>query len=327
MRTVGQIMSTCRQSPSGSAAVLFALARHRGPLAAAEERLCDMPPFDQIVLDEINKNAVLNVEPLELPGAQGCRRSRRACSRFASLRIRPGRSKSRGKTFARCCSSRMSCWRRPSGLRGEKKFDDAFDYYARLLREYPTMPGLERSGQRLSSPQCLQLIETQQFDRALAVLTTLYERQPHAPGLLAAVDAVCGKLIEQQLRDKDYSGARAVLDMWQDQFSALNSPTAAAWQQRFAAAAERQLNDARQHSGERNTSQLARRSAGPATSGPSMQTGRPTARRDYSGRIRRYRSACSRRHPQTRPPHRRLGVAPRQPAARADDHRNRGLRF
>jgi hypothetical protein len=74
----------------------------------------------------------------------------------------------------------------------------------------------------------------------------LYERQPGAPGLLSAVDAVCGQMIDQQLRDKDYAGARAVLDLWQDQFSAVKSPAAAAWQQRFAAAAERQLSEARQ---------------------------------------------------------------------------------
>ena len=63
-----------------------------------------------------------------------------------------------------------------------------------------------------------QLQQSGQYDRALAVLTSLYERQPNAPGLVAAVDAVCGKMIEQQLREKNYAAARGVLDLWRQEF-------------------------------------------------------------------------------------------------------------
>lgn len=62
----------CRRVPASIC--LFLLA---APLMAVEERFVDRPPFDQLILDEANKSAILNVEPLELPDAK-CRLSHRA---------------------------------------------------------------------------------------------------------------------------------------------------------------------------------------------------------------------------------------------------------
>ena len=61
-------------------------------------------------------------------------------------------------------------------LTKDGKFDDAFDYYARLLRDYPTLPGLNEAANDYLRRNALQLIQSQQLDRALAVLTALYER-------------------------------------------------------------------------------------------------------------------------------------------------------
>ena len=55
-------------SLSSTRLVLFLglLAVLSRPLLAAE-RLVDRPPFDQVKLDEANHNAILQVEPLDLP--------------------------------------------------------------------------------------------------------------------------------------------------------------------------------------------------------------------------------------------------------------------
>ena len=223
---------------------LLALA-FTGPLVAAEERLCDLPPFDQIVLDDINKNAVLNVEPLELPEhkvpaqPQGVLTIRLIADPTKSFEVS-------WQSIRKVLFFEDILLAEAQRLTTEKNLDEAFDYYARLLREYPTMPGLNEAANDFLRRNALQLIEAQQLDRALAVLTTLYERQPNTPGLRPAVDTVCGQMIEQHLREKDYTAARAVLDLWQSQFSALNSPAATAWQERFATAAQRQVNEARQ---------------------------------------------------------------------------------
>lgn len=214
-------------------------------LLIAEERLCDMPPFDQILLDEANKNAVLNVEPLDFPNRKV------PANPQGMLTIRLVADPTRAFEVSWHDIRKVLLFEHvllaeAQRLTEEKNFDDAFDYYARLLREYPATPGLNKAANDYLRRNALELLEAKHLDQALAVLTALYERQPNAAGLLPAVDAVCGKMIDQHLREKDYAAARAVLDLWQNQFSALKSPTAAAWQQRFAAAAERQLNEARQ---------------------------------------------------------------------------------
>ena len=66
-----------------------------------------------------------------------------------------------------------------------------------------------------------------------------------APGLASAVDAVCSRIIEQHLREQDYAGARTVLNMWRDEFSALKSPAVSTWEQRFSAAAQREIVEGR----------------------------------------------------------------------------------
>ena len=91
----------------------------------------------------------------------------------------------------------------------------------------------------------LALFQSQQLDRSLAVLASLYDRAPNSPGLGNAVDAVCGRVIEQHLREQDYAAARAVLDMWRAQFRGLSSPAVATWEQRFSTAAQREITEGR----------------------------------------------------------------------------------
>jgi peptide/nickel transport system substrate-binding protein len=215
------------------------------PLLADEQPLCDLPPFDQILLDDANHNAVLNVEPLDFPGGkvpappQGMLTIRLIADPTQAFEVS-------WQSIRKVLQFQDVLLAEAGRLTDEGKFDDAFDYYARLLREYPDTPGLNEAANDYLRRNALQLVEAGKLDQALAVLTSLYERQPSAPGLLPAVDEVCGKMIDQHLRTKDYAAARAVLNLWQNEFSVLKSPAAAAWQQRFAAAAERQLSEARQ---------------------------------------------------------------------------------
>jgi len=216
------------------------------PLLAAEQRLCDMPPFDQIVLDDANKNAVLDVEPLDLPGRK------LPAQPQGNLTIRLLADPTR--QFDVSWQNIRTVTFFEQNLLGEArrltdagKFDEAFDYFARLLRQYSTLPGLDHAVNDYLQRNALQLQQSGQNERALAVLAALYARQPDAPGLSGAVDAVCGKMIEQHLRSKNYAAARGVLDLWRTEFSVLNSPAAAAWEQRFAVAAERQVDEARRH--------------------------------------------------------------------------------
>jgi tetratricopeptide (TPR) repeat protein len=215
------------------------------PVSAAEERLVDLPPFDQILLDADNNNALLKVEPLELPGRKV------PALKEGNLTIRLLADPTRPfdvswQSIQKVLLFEDYLLQEAARLTNDGKFDEAFDYYARLLRDYPALPGLNDATNDYLRRNALALQQSEQYERALAVLAALYERQPNAPGLSAAVDAVCGKMIEKHLREKNYAAARAVLDLWRKEFHTLPSESATAWEERFSAAAERQVAEARQ---------------------------------------------------------------------------------
>jgi tetratricopeptide (TPR) repeat protein len=212
---------------------------------AEDERLCDLPPFDQVVLDQANGNKVLAVETLNFPNRKV------PAIREGELKIRLLADPTR--PFVVSWDSvrdvllfEDNLLREAQRLTAAGKFDEAFDYYDRLLVEYPALPGLGDSVNDYLRRNAVQLAQAGEYDRSLAVLSALFEREPNAPGLVGIVDAVCGKMIEAQLRDKKYADARGVLDMWRKEFRTLNSQAAVTWEQRFATAAQRQVQEARQ---------------------------------------------------------------------------------
>jgi tetratricopeptide (TPR) repeat protein len=211
---------------------------------AAEERLVDLPAFDVVVLNAANNNAELKVEPLKLPdrrlpaAPEGNLRITLVDDPTQQLEV-PWTSISNVKFFEH---SLLAEARR---LTQEKQFDEAFDYFARLSSEYPQLTGFDEARSEYLRNNALALFQSQQLDRALAVLMSLYDQAPDSPGLGAAVDAICGRMVEQQLRQQDYAGARAILDMWRDRFRGLNSQAVLTWEQRFETAARRQIVEAR----------------------------------------------------------------------------------
>jgi ABC-type transport system substrate-binding protein len=212
---------------------------------AEEERACDLPPFDQVVLDEANENAVLKIEPLEQRTVQI------PADRVGDLTIRLLADPTRAFDVSWQHIRQVLLFEdfllaEAMRLTAAGKFDEAFDYYARLLRDYPQQPGLNESVNDYLRRNALALVNSQQYDRALAVLTTLYERAPDTPGIRQSVDTVCSKMLEQQIRERSYAAARGVLEVWRREFRGLDSPAIAVWEQRFAAAAERQLSEARE---------------------------------------------------------------------------------
>ncbi|MGD9636452.1 MAG: ABC transporter substrate-binding protein, partial [Pirellulales bacterium] len=231
---------TCLFCAGGICAALCPLA-----FAEEEERACDLPPFDQVVLDAANKNAVLKVEPLELPNRK------LPAQPVGDLTIRLLADPTRAfdvswQNIRQVILFEDFLLSEAKRLTAAGNYDEAFDYYARLLRDYPQQPGLGDSVNEYLRQNAMALVNSQEYDRALAVLSTLYQRAPNTAGIQVSIDTVCSKMVERQLREKDYAAARAVLNVWRTVFRGLNSPTVAAWEERFAAAAQRQIDEARQ---------------------------------------------------------------------------------
>ena len=91
------------------------------------------------------------------------------------------------------------------------KFNDAFDYFAYLRRNYPGLPGLKESTTRYLYEEAKSWQREQQYEHAVAILNELYETNPTYNGLERALSVATGKLIEQRLATADHLGARALL--------------------------------------------------------------------------------------------------------------------
>jgi len=226
------------------ALILIGNTGHAIAQEASPERLIDRTPFDLVILKGSAGGEKLEVAPLDLPqrplttipaeGAIVVRLLNRPLEDFELSWTNVAQV----KVFEQLLLEEA---RR---LTAAGKFDEAYDYFARLSAEYPSIAGLKEAVSDYLRRNALALYQQKQHDRALAVLLTLYQHDSKHAGLPAAVQTVAGEIIQRYLRDGNHAAARSVLDLWQSRFAGLAAPAAADWQRRFEAAARRQLDEA-----------------------------------------------------------------------------------
>jgi tetratricopeptide (TPR) repeat protein len=251
--------------------IAFILALTLGTIAYSAEnatpanpdRLIDRTPFDQVTLDQESGGKTLEVMPLDLP-----QRPLAVVPQEGTLRLRlleqpidvfevAWPNVARVRVFEELLLAEAI------RLTAAGRYDEAYDYFARLSAEHPSLPGLSAAISEYLRQNALALYQGGERDRALALLITLHQHDPRFAGLAGAVQTVAGEIIQRYLRDGDYLAARGVLDLWQTQFPELVTSATADWQRRFEAAATRQLDEARRLLGEREYI-AARRSVGRA---------------------------------------------------------------
>jgi tetratricopeptide (TPR) repeat protein len=215
------------------------------PAPASASRIVDRDAFDQLILKRGDGQSTLEVWPLELP-----RRPLAAVPSEGAIRVRlvdrPGEEFE--VSWSEVASVRVYeelLLAEAQRLTATGKFDEAYDYFARLSTEYASLPGLKNAVSDYLRRNALALYQAGEHDRALALLVTLHERNPEYAGLANAVQVVAGEIIQRYLREGNYSSARGVLELWQRQFPGLAADSAAEWRQRFEAAATRQLDEAK----------------------------------------------------------------------------------
>src|SRR5262249_19738614 len=152
----------------------------------AKERLIDRTPFDQIVLNAANGGSTLEVLPMNLPSRP--------------LAIVPAAGSIRVRLLSRPTEEVDVAWAGVQAGRGfeqiiadealrlttEGKFDEAYDYYARLGAEFPKFAGLNEAICNYLRANAMALYQQKQHDRALAILLTLYQRNAEYPALPSA---------------------------------------------------------------------------------------------------------------------------------------------
>ena len=162
----------------------FALRSTSVPsLAADAPSLLDRPPFDQIVLNEANENARLDVVPLHIAAAAAAQSAAARASwpcNCSSARREAFEVEWSAVAQIRVYEQMLLDEARRLTAAGE--FDEAYDYFVRLSNDYPNLPGLDDAVGDYLRRNAFALYQAKQNDRALALLLTLYERNPRVSG-------------------------------------------------------------------------------------------------------------------------------------------------
>ncbi len=223
-------------------------------LVAAEEQaelLIDRQPFDRITLDAANNGAVIDALLLDLSNRKGPNRIvpnpfpnhgdlvlRRLSEPSAEYAV-PWSSIQKIKLFEQLVLAEAV------RLTAENQFIAAYDYFEFLHKNYAQLPGLDRATDRYLQRDALASFDAGRYDEALAILQTLYDRNPSYSGLGKSVESAGDRLIRQHLEGKGYAAARHVLELLRRAFARLDLKSVAIWEQRFNDAAAKQIDVAR----------------------------------------------------------------------------------
>ncbi len=92
-----------------------------------------------------------------------------------------------------------------------KKFNDAFDYFEYLRQEYPKTPGVDDAIGDFLYDEAGDWQRKRNYENALVLLHTLYDRQPKYRNLEQATATATGKLLEKYNAANDYPSVRRLV--------------------------------------------------------------------------------------------------------------------
>lgn len=122
------------------------------------------------------------------------------------------------------------------------EFSAAFDYFARLDRDYPNHPGFEAAFVKALYAEARARFDAKEHDHALALLGTLQERSAPADQLARAVEVIGDAVLAERWERADFVGVRRAVDAIEGRFAGLRLTLAKRWLGRIeeGAAGERQ---------------------------------------------------------------------------------------
>lgn len=215
-------------------------------IAWSQTPLYERRPFDRITLDDANKNLVLDVVPLE--------------KQFPDRKL-PERLPTTGKLVVEPINepgTEYECfWRSVAKIElfeqlilnevkdlvRQKRFDDAYQYFAQLENERPDLPGLQEAIDEYLYEEAKAFHVAGQYDAALARLREISERNPQWPGLDRALGAATDMLVDKEIKAKQYWVARSYLDNLARQYP--EHAVVTKWRGQLQELASRYLQEAR----------------------------------------------------------------------------------
>ena len=183
-------------------------------VARGQTPLYEQRPFDRVTLDEMNDNLVLDVLPLndEFPDRKLPEKLPTSGKLIVEPINEPGteyecywRSIAKIELFEQLILNEVN------GLVKQKRFEDAYQYFAQLMNEKPDLPGLQAAFDNYLYEEAKAFHVAGQYDAALARLREIRERTPQRPGLDVALGAATDKLVEKEVGAKRHWIARDYL--------------------------------------------------------------------------------------------------------------------
>ncbi len=211
---------------------------------ADDEPLYHQEPFDRIILNDQNNNAVLEVCPLRLPS----RIVPRQPDPEAKLRFRlvdqPEKTyEVQWQEIAKVELFERILLDEAMHLATSGKGGQAYEYFRFLFAKYPKLAGLESAYGDFLYEEAKKARRANNLPHALAMLRELHERQPGRPGLDKALGSTTDKLIDQYTAMQDYPATRQLLMNLAAMYP--QEPTVVKWESQLQKMAAGFFQDAR----------------------------------------------------------------------------------
>ena len=187
-------------------------------VTSAQDRLIDVEPFDEITLNAQNGNAVLKTLPLELRN--------RVVPEVRTGKIRL-RLVDRPKRLFECDWQNITKVRLfeqmvledAEKLTAKGSYDEAFEYYDFLGRNYPKVAGLSPSIDHYLYKHASAELKAGRSEHAFVLLTELVDRKPDVPNLDRAYESVTARVIAERIKEERYDAARGAIALAEAKFA------------------------------------------------------------------------------------------------------------
>jgi len=211
---------------------------------AAPVRLIDRAPFDRIVLED-KEQPVWEVELLELPNRKVPEQPRSSEKLRVRLLSRPGEEyEVKWGDIEGVQLYEQMVLDEAKQLVAAGKFDEAYPYYAFLMRNYAAYPGVSEATGKFLFDDAKALARRGSHLEAWGVLQELRAHDAGYDGLQRAIVVTVGKLLEGHLQAEHYWQARQLWRQLQEMYPA--DEAVASWQRRLAELAQGQVDLAKQ---------------------------------------------------------------------------------
>ena len=215
------------------------------PVPEEPQRLVDREPFDRIVLDAAGDGAVVEVRPIKFPGGKVPKDPRST----DTLRVNPLLYPSRTYEVAWRHVDRVETFSNmllAEGVRLSEaaEYDEAYDYFARLRRDYRDTEGLDGAVPRFLFKNAGASFKAGRFDDALAMLEEVDSLDPKWPGLDVALAAVTDRVVQGHIRQGRYPAVKAFSERLAEQYGDRLKVKLDDWQREVQQIAQQKLDAA-----------------------------------------------------------------------------------